>query len=218
MAYVNVPIKLLSNDVEIPSYAYEGDAGLDLGCAEATVTIQPHAHALVGTGVAVAIPEGYAGFVLPRSGLAAKQGVTVLNTPGLIDSKYRGEIKVILANTSDKQVSFFKGDRIAQLVIQEVAKADLVRVVELDHTVRGSGGFGSSGVGAPKRTWHVEHADGSEWTMDDLEEWALHADEGLIYCDMDGFYLDEYGALVILDECGHYCHAPDSADMRVVWD
>lgn len=143
---IQIPIKLLRDDVQMPEYAYEGDAGLDLRCAEPTVTVQPHTHVLVSTGVAVAIPEGYAGFVLPRSGLAAKQGVTVLNTPGLIDSQYRGEIKVILANTSDQQVSFFEGDRIAQLVIQQVPKVELVQVAVLDETDRGPQGFGSSGL------------------------------------------------------------------------
>ena len=129
----------------VPSYAYPGDAGVDLRAVE-SVSLAPFERALVPTGLAIAIPEGYAGFVQPRSGLAIKQGVTVLNTPGLIDSHYRGELKVALINL-DAHSAFevAPGDRIAQLVIQKVENVEW-SVVALDETERGCGGFGSSGV------------------------------------------------------------------------
>ena len=135
---LSINITRLTDDVTIPAYAYPGDAGMDLRATE---------HALVSTGLAVAIPEGYAGFVQPRSGLAIKQGVTVLNTPGLIDSHYRGELKVALINLDPN--NFFEinpGDRIAQLVIQKVENVVWNVVDSLDETERGKGGFGSSGV------------------------------------------------------------------------
>ncbi len=128
----------------MPTYAREGDAGLDLQAAEAT-TIEPGARALVPTGLAVAIPSGYAGFVLPRSGLALRHGLTLLNTPGLIDAGYRGEIKVLLINHDRSAVTIAHGERIAQLVLQRVEHADLVEVDELPATARGEGGFGSTG-------------------------------------------------------------------------
>jgi dUTP pyrophosphatase len=128
----------------LPTYAREGDAGLDLQAAEAT-TIEPGARALVPTGLAVAIPSGYAGFVLPRSGLALRHGLTLLNTPGLIDAGYRGEIKVLLINHDRSAVTIARGERIAQLVLQRVEHADLVEVDELPATARGEGGFGSTG-------------------------------------------------------------------------
>jgi dUTP pyrophosphatase len=143
---LEVRVKRLSPDVTLPSYAYAGDAGLDLRASE-SVIIEPFERKLISTGIAVAIPEGYAGFVQPRSGLALKQGLTIANTPGLIDSHYRGELKVIAVNL-DKSASIVinEGDRIAQLVIQRVPVVSLVEVDELDVTDRGSGGFGSSGV------------------------------------------------------------------------
>jgi dUTP pyrophosphatase len=130
----------------IPAYAHAGDAGADLSAAESVVLKAGGGRALIATGLRVAIPEGYAGFVLPRSGLALKHGVTCLNTPGLIDSGYRGELKVLLVNTDpadDYKVEV--GDRIAQLVIQAVAQAEFVAVDELDAHARGEGGFGSTG-------------------------------------------------------------------------
>lgn len=145
MAYVSVPIKLMNGEAKLPSYAHEGDAGLDLRSAQ-NLIIWPGKRELIKTGVAVAIPEGYAGFILPRSGLAINKGLTVLNAPGLIDSGYRGEVKVALINLGQGRVTVHEGDRIAQLVIQQVAKADLVRVAELSETMRGLEGFGSSGV------------------------------------------------------------------------
>lgn len=144
MSRVRVPIKL-SDGAQMPSYAYDRDAGLDLRSAQ-NLIIWPGKRELIKTGIAVAIPEGYAGFIQPRSGLAINKGLTVLNTPGLIDSQYRGEIKVALINHGDERVAIQEGDRIAQLVIQQVPKVELVRVAELSETARGEGGFGSSGV------------------------------------------------------------------------
>lgn len=141
-----VRITRLNDDVELPSYAYEGDAGLDLRAAE-DVLLRPFERYLVSTGLAVAIPDGYAGFVQPRSGLAIKQGLSILNTPGLVDAHYRGELKIIAINLDpNTPIQIRKGDRIAQLVIQSVPNVRLVEVEELDATDRGSGGFGSSGV------------------------------------------------------------------------
>ena len=143
---VDLPIKRLDPDVVLPSYAYEGDAGLDLR-ANVDIDIAPFERKLVPTGLAIAIPEGFAGFVQPRSGLALKAGLSMANTPGLIDSHYRGELKVIAVNL-DANESFHisKGERIAQLVIQRVPVVSLIEVDELDETDRGEGGFGSSGV------------------------------------------------------------------------
>jgi dUTP pyrophosphatase len=141
-----VPVKRLDPSVELPSYAYAGDAGLDLRSSE-DVTLAPFERRLISTGLAVAIPEGYAGFVQPRSGLALKQGLSMANTPGLIDSHYRGELKICAINLDPKEdIVIRRGDRIAQLVIQKVPIVELVEVDELDETDRGAGGFGSSGV------------------------------------------------------------------------
>jgi dUTP pyrophosphatase len=130
----------------VPAYAHPGDAGADLTAAESVVIAKGGGRARVRTGLRVAIPDGYAGFVLPRSGLAFKHGITCLNTPGLVDSGYRGELMVLLLNTdpeSDYKVEV--GDRIAQLVIQRVEQATFTPVDELDDHVRGDGGFGSTG-------------------------------------------------------------------------
>ena len=143
---INLPIKRLDPTVELPTYAYEGDAGLDLRSNE-DVTLAPHERRLVSTGLAIAIPEGYAGFVQPRSGLALREGLSMANTPGLIDSHYRGELKVCAVNLDDERpITISRGERIAQLVIQRVPVVTLVEVEELDETDRGSGGFGSSGA------------------------------------------------------------------------
>ncbi|MDP1809481.1 MAG: dUTP diphosphatase [Actinomycetota bacterium] len=140
-----IEIQQLDPDLPVPKYAYHGDAGCDLYSA-ADIDLAPGQRALVPTGIAISIPEGYAGFVQPRSGLAAKHGIGIVNTPGLIDSKYRGEIKVILINTDSQEAfSIARGDKIAQLVIQPVVTADFRVVEALDATVRGDGGFGSSG-------------------------------------------------------------------------
>lgn len=146
MDSIEVKIKKLDRSIDLPRYAYEGDAGLDLRANE-TLDLAPFERRLISTGLAIAIPDGYAGFVQPRSGLAIKQGFTVLNTPGLIDAHYRGELKIIAINLDDSQsIHIGRGDRIAQLVIQKVPSVRLVEVDELDQTDRGCGGFGSSGV------------------------------------------------------------------------
>ncbi len=143
---VEVPVQRLDAGLPLPAYARPGDAGLDLRAAEDAKLAAAGGRALVATGLAVAIPEGFAGFVQPRSGLARNHGVTCLNTPGLIDSGYRGELKVLLVNTDpDEAFVVRRGERIAQLVIQPVAVASLVEVDELPPTERGSGGFGSTG-------------------------------------------------------------------------
>ena len=141
---VRIEVVRLDLKLPLPAYARPGDAGLDLYAAEA-VTITPGGRALVPTGIALAIPVGFAGFVLPRSGLALRQGLSVLNTPGLVDAGYRGEIKVLLVNhDATAPATIQRGDRIAQLVIQAVQRAELVEVKSLPETVRGSGGFGST--------------------------------------------------------------------------
>ena len=142
-----VRIEVVRSDpgVALPVYAREGDAGLDVAAA-ATVTLEPGGRELVPTGLRVAIPAGYAGLVMPRSGLALRSGVTVLNAPGLIDSGYRGEIGVLLVNHGARTVVIQRGERIAQLVIQPVARAQLVEVRELQESRRGEGGFGSTGA------------------------------------------------------------------------
>ena len=140
-----IDIQQLDPGLPVPKYAYHGDAGCDLYSA-ADIDLAPGQRALAPTGIAISIPEGYAGFVQPRSGLAAKHGIGIVNAPGLIDSKYRGEIKVILINTDkDEAFSIERGDKVAQLVIQPVVTANFRVVAELDDTVRGGGGFGSSG-------------------------------------------------------------------------
>ena len=135
----------LTPDASAPTRAHEGDAGLDLYSAERAV-LGPGERAAVGTGVAVAIPEGHAGLVLPRSGLALEHGLTLVNAPGLIDSGYRGELRVLLLNTDREHVFYVEpGDRIAQLVIARVEAPELEELGELEESARGSGGFGSTG-------------------------------------------------------------------------
>ena len=141
---VRVPVRQMDAALPLPDYAREDDAGLDLYTAE-TVTLAPGARVLVGTGIALAIPPGFAGFVLPRSGLALRHGLTLLNTPGLIDAGYRGEVKVLLINHGQEPVTVSRGDRIAQLVIQRVEHVALTPVSELAPSARGAGGFGSTG-------------------------------------------------------------------------
>ena len=142
---IKLPVKRLDPSIELPAYAREGDAGLDLRAAH-DATLEPGRRGLVGTGLAVAIPPGYAGLVLPRSGLALSQGVTVLNAPGLVDAGYRGELKVLLVNHGEKPVTVRRGDRVAQLVVQSVERAEPIEVGELPASERGAGGFGSTGV------------------------------------------------------------------------
>jgi dUTP pyrophosphatase len=131
-------------DLTLPSYATAGSAGMDLRSAE-NLTLKPGARALVATGIAIALPDRFEAQVRPRSGLAVKHGVTVLNAPGTIDADYRGEIKVPLINHGQADFIITRGDRIAQMVVAPVTTVDLVEVVSLDETVRGAGGFGSSG-------------------------------------------------------------------------
>ena len=143
---VTVSVQRLDGELPLPAYARSGDAGLDLRASEDAELAAAGGRALVGTGLALAIPEGYAGFVQPRSGLARDHGVTCLNTPGLIDSGYRGELRVLLVNTDPHQpFTVRRGERIAQLVIQPVAAVTLCEAEVLPPTERGSGGFGSTG-------------------------------------------------------------------------
>lgn len=139
-----IAVKRLHEGATLPMRAYDGDAGLDLAACE-RVELGPGERALVGTGLTIAIPDGHAGFVQPRSGLAARHGIAVLNSPGLVDAGYRGELKVVLLNT-DRDESFVvePGMRIAQLVVVPVATADLVEVDALPASERGEKGFGSS--------------------------------------------------------------------------
>ena len=142
---VELRVRRLDPEVPVPSYAHDGDAGLDLAAA-ADVDLPAGGRAAVPTGLAVAIPPGWVGLVHPRSGLARRQGVTVANAPGTIDAGYRGELQVLLVNLGDEPVTLRRGDRVAQLLLQRVGHARIVEVDELDGTVRGEGGFGSTGV------------------------------------------------------------------------
>ena len=141
---IDLPIQRLRPDAVVPGRAYAGDAGLDLAACE-RVELRPGTRAVVGTGLAVAIPEGHAGFVQPRSGLAARHGITIVNTPGLVDAGYRGELRIILLNT-DRDETFVvePGMRIAQLVVVPIVELDLQEVDELPISERGVRGFGSS--------------------------------------------------------------------------
>jgi dUTP pyrophosphatase len=146
-AVLEIPVVRLDAELPLPAYAREGDAGADLVAREDARLEPGGGRALVPTGIAVAIPEGYAGFVQPRSGLALRHGVTCLNTPGLIDAGYRDELRVVLVNTDPSHpYQVRRGDRIAQLVIQRVERADFRRVGELPPSARGTGGFGHTGT------------------------------------------------------------------------
>ena len=143
---LRISVKRLDRELPLPRYARASDAGLDLH-ASARVVIEPGARATVPTGLAIAIPPGFAGFVLPRSGLALRHGITVLNAPGLIDAGYRGEVQVLLINHDPTAaVTVERGERIAQLVVQAVETVELVEVEDLSSSERGAGGFGSTGV------------------------------------------------------------------------
>ncbi len=143
---MRLPFRRLDPSVPAPQRARPGDAGLDL-CANAEVKVMPGERALIPTGIAVAVPEGHAGLVLPRSGLASRQGLTLANAPGLIDSGYRGEVTIAVVNLDrETPVEIRPGDRIAQLVVLPFAEADPVEVDELPESERGSGGFGSTGI------------------------------------------------------------------------
>jgi len=140
-----IPLRRLDPGIPVPTRAHPGDAGVDL-CTTADLTLQPGQRALVGTGISVALPIGTVGLIHPRAGLAAKFGLSVVNTPGTVDAGYRGEIKVCLINhDTENAVELRRGDRIAQLLVQRVELAEFVEVDELDDTARGSGGYGSSG-------------------------------------------------------------------------
>jgi dUTP pyrophosphatase len=142
---IDLPLLRLDPDLPVPAYAHPGDAGADLVAAE-DVKLPPGGRAVVSTGVAVAVPEGYAAFVHPRSGLAARHGVTLVNAPGTIDAGYRGEILVVLINTDQTEPFVVRrGDRIAQLVVQPVVRANFHPVAVLPPSPRGDGGFGSTG-------------------------------------------------------------------------
>jgi dUTP pyrophosphatase len=143
---LQIHVVRLDPDLPLPAYARPGDAGADLVAREPAVLRRSGGRALVPTGIALALPEGYAGFVQPRSGLALRHGVTCLNTPGLIDSGYRDELRVLLVNTDpDEDYQVERGDRIAQLVVQRVEHAAFIPVAALDATDRGTGGFGHTG-------------------------------------------------------------------------
>lgn len=143
----------------MPIYAHADDAGADLHAAEA-LTIHPGERALVATGVSIALPHGYAAFVVPRSGLAAKHGITVLNSPGTVDAGYRGEVKVTLLNTDrDTPFDIAVGDRIAQMIVMPVSRAVFVPVTQLSESVRGVGGFGSTGVSGATEELSKEKAE-----------------------------------------------------------
>jgi dUTP pyrophosphatase len=142
---MEILVQRIDAGVPLPARAHAGDAGLDLHAAE-DVSLKPGERASVATGIAVAIPEGYAGFVVPRSGLAARHGIGVVNAPGLIDCGYRGEIRVLLVNLDPSEaVELRRGERIAQLVIQRVEEPTLREVTALPPSARGEGGFGSTG-------------------------------------------------------------------------
>jgi len=143
---IDLPVLRLDPDLPLPAYARDGDAGVDLVARHGVVLAPGGGRALVPTGVAIALPRGFAGFVQPRSGLALRNGVTCLNSPGLIDSGYRGELKVLLVNTDpSEEFVVTRGERIAQLVVQAVGVVRFVEVTDLDESARGDRGFGSTG-------------------------------------------------------------------------
>lgn len=145
--HVTESVDVLIIAPELPSYAHPGDAGADLRSAE-SLRLEPGERALVGTGVSIALPDGFAAFVVPRSGLATKHGITIVNSPGTVDAGYRGEIKVTLLNTDSREpYDIAVGDRIAQMIVMPVTRARFVPVETLPGSARGEGGFGSSGYG-----------------------------------------------------------------------
>jgi dUTP pyrophosphatase len=143
---VQLRIRRIDPGLPVPTYAHDGDAGLDLYAAK-SVTLAPGQRSLIPTGIAIELPEGYAGFVQPRSGRALREGLTLVNTPGLIDSHFRGEIQVIAINLdTDASLTVGYGDKVAQLVVQRVERCTLVELDELGETARWEGGFGSTGT------------------------------------------------------------------------
>ncbi|MDO9377503.1 MAG: dUTP diphosphatase [Nocardioidaceae bacterium] len=156
---VEVLLRRLDDGVPVPAYARPGDAGADLSTT-VDVELAPGERALVPTGIAIALPEGFAAFVHPRSGLAARCGVSIVNTPGTVDAGYRGEIKVLLVNLDPRQpVRLGRGDRVAQLVVQRVERARFVEVDDLPPSERGAGGYGSTGGFAAGPDADPDHAD-----------------------------------------------------------
>jgi dUTP pyrophosphatase len=140
-----LPVRRLEEGLPLPAYAHPGDAGADLRAAT-DVVLPPGGRATVGTGIAIAVPDGYAAFVHPRSGLAARHGITLVNAPGTVDAGYRGEVRVVLLNTDPSEpFTVRRGDRIAQLVVQPVTRVQFLDADELPPTPRGAGGFGSTG-------------------------------------------------------------------------
>lgn len=148
--YPEIPVKRVNPDAPMPAYAHEGDAGLDL-CSMDTVEIAPQGMVKVGCGLAFAIPRGYYGAIVPRSGMSTKRGITLINTPSTIDSGYRGEVLLPLYNASTEMQVVRKGERVCQMIILPCCEATLTEVDELDDTSRGANGFGSSGIsGGPR--------------------------------------------------------------------
>ena len=146
---LEILVRRLDPELPLPSYAHPGDAGADL-LTTVDVTLAPGERAMVPTGIAIALPEGYVALVHPRSGLAAKHGLSIVNTPGTVDAGYRGEIKVMLINLDPREpIELRRGDRIAQLVVQRVERAGFTEVGELPESVRGDGGYGSTGGFGP---------------------------------------------------------------------
>ena len=145
MVAPSLPVRRLDPGLPLPAYAHPGDAGADLRAA-ADVVLPPGGRATVGTGIAIAVPDGYAAFVHPRSGLASRHGITVVNAPGTVDAGYRGEVRVVLLNTDPSEpFTVRRGDRIAQLIVQPVTRVRFLDTAELPPTPRGEGGFGSTG-------------------------------------------------------------------------
>ena len=150
-ADLEIAVRRLDPGLPLPAYAHPGDAGADL-VTTVDIALAPGERGLVPTGIALALPDGYVALVHPRSGLAARHGLSIVNTPGTIDAGYRGEIKVLLINHDPvESITLSRGDRIAQLVVQRFERARFVEVDDLPESVRGAGGYGSTGVGAPTR-------------------------------------------------------------------
>jgi dUTP pyrophosphatase len=162
---VEIRIRRLGPDVPLPSYAHPGDAGADL-TTTVDVHLEPGERALVPTGISIALPEGYVGLVHPRSGLAARCGLSIVNSPGTVDAGYRGEVKVMLVNLDPRQpVVLHRGDRIAQLVVQRVEQATFVEVDDLPASVRGEGGYGSTGTSTSRTTRSTQTTETDETTQ-----------------------------------------------------
>jgi len=144
---VKIKLKKVRKDAKIPKYMTQKSAGLDIfACISSNITLKPGQRTLIPTGIAISLPDGYEAQIRPRSGLALNYGIIPLNTPGTIDADYRGEIKIILANLGENEFTIKNGDRIAQMVINKIEKVEFVEVEELDNSLRGEGGFGSTGI------------------------------------------------------------------------